>query len=289
MVKQLCLFDGGADNSNQDQAPEPTTYKKKRKTGGSTNPIVFHDYAGFLKKFEKQEKTTDDTYTPPDVFEAVLRYVGEITDLSNKLILRPFFPGGDYINAEYPADGVVVDNPPFSQFNQICRFFSANKIPFFLFAPGMTVLNCVQYCTAVITGVQLKFQNKAIIRINFASNLFGEKIVQTAPRLKAYLYACPSQMRPERLEQRQYPPELVGVSQLHTITDNGFEFSIKRKQAAKIREIDGVHLFGDHLLVAPSVAEEKERLRTSKKKPTALAKRTIRLGEKEKKIIEGLE
>jgi hypothetical protein len=87
---------------------------KRTPKGGSSNPIVFHDYESYIAKFREQAKTTDDTYTPPDVYEAVVKYVGTIYDLTDKVILRPFYPGGDYRNAEYPEDGVVIDNPPFS-------------------------------------------------------------------------------------------------------------------------------------------------------------------------------
>lgn len=68
----------------------------KRRRGGSMNPIVFHDYEGFLAKFKDNPKTTDECWTPKDVYEAVLKFVGEIYPLEGKQILRPFYPGGDY-------------------------------------------------------------------------------------------------------------------------------------------------------------------------------------------------
>ena len=112
---------------------------KRNNKGGSANPIVFHDYESYVAKFQDKEKTTDDTYTPKDVYEAVVSYVGEMFDLTDKQILRPFYPGGDYENAEYPDNGVVIDNPPFSIFTKICKFYSENNIPFFLFGPGTLV------------------------------------------------------------------------------------------------------------------------------------------------------
>ena len=66
------------------------------------NPIVFHDYEGFSAKFKDNPKTTDECWTPKDIYEAVLQYVGEIYPLEGKQILRPFYPGGDYEHAEYP-------------------------------------------------------------------------------------------------------------------------------------------------------------------------------------------
>lgn len=94
---QLSLFD----------SIEPEPARRRQASGRSANPIIFNDYESYIKKFEGK-KTTDDTYTPRDVFEAVLQYVSEIYDLNGKQILRPFYPGGDYERAEYPADGVVI-------------------------------------------------------------------------------------------------------------------------------------------------------------------------------------
>ena len=111
MSKQLALFD------------EQIQLKAKKARGGkSNNPIVFRDYDSFIAKFAENPRTTDECWTPKDVYEAVVRYVGTVTDLTGKEILRPFYPGGDYINAEYPDNGVVIDNPPFSIFTKIVRF-----------------------------------------------------------------------------------------------------------------------------------------------------------------------
>ena len=110
MATQLSIF--------YDEPPK----RRRRPTGGSGNPIVFHDYESYVAKFADKEKTTDDTYTPQDVYEAVVAYVDSIHPLAGKEVLRPFYPGGDYENADYPDDGVVIDNPPFSIFTQICKF-----------------------------------------------------------------------------------------------------------------------------------------------------------------------
>ena len=131
------------------------TLKKVRKVhvNSSGNPIVFRDYASFVAKFTEQPKTTDDCYTPEDVYNAVVEYVGTITDMTGKCILRPFYPGGDYENAEYPDNGIVIDNPPFSMFTKIVRWYLANDVPFFLFGNGMTIMQICKYgATAVITG-----------------------------------------------------------------------------------------------------------------------------------------
>ena len=58
--------------------------------------LSFTDYDGFVDKF-KPKKTTDDCYTPPAVYEAVIDYVNRnVSPLEGREIVRPFWPGGDY-------------------------------------------------------------------------------------------------------------------------------------------------------------------------------------------------
>ena len=54
--KQLSLFE---------DAEQISSVRVKKGKGGSQNPIVFHDYESYVAKFQHNEKTTDDTYTPP--------------------------------------------------------------------------------------------------------------------------------------------------------------------------------------------------------------------------------
>ena len=81
----------------------------------------FTQYDDFVEKF-KPKKTTDDCYTPPEVFEAVKRWAVARYGLEGREIVRPFYPGGDYERAEYPAGCVVIDNPPFSILAKITAF-----------------------------------------------------------------------------------------------------------------------------------------------------------------------
>ena len=53
------------------------------------------EYEAFVEKF-KPKKTTDDCYTPANVYEEVLNYVRETCDIEGLEVIRPFYPGGDY-------------------------------------------------------------------------------------------------------------------------------------------------------------------------------------------------
>ena len=274
--RQLTLF-----AEHEIERPKP-----KRPSGGSNNPIVFKDYEAFLAKFQNQDKTTDDTYTPKDVYEAIVKYVGTITDLSDKVILRPFYPGGDYENAEYPENGVVIDNPPFSIFTKICTFYTARDIPFFLFGPALTIFSCCKYCTAVVISHSIEFENKIAPNCNFASNLYGDLIATTAPELDLLLDNCPSQTKKANLPSYVYPEELCSVSDMQTLARGGVKFAIHRDESQIVRDLShmkdfGKSLFGDHLLLAKAKAKAKAK---------ALLNKNIMvyLTESEKRIVRGL-
>ena len=92
-------------------------------------------YDEFVEKF-KPKLTTDDCFTPQPVYEAVKNWACREYGIDERQIVRPFWPGGDYENFEYPEGCVVLDNPPFSIMIKICRFYNERKIRFFLFTPA---------------------------------------------------------------------------------------------------------------------------------------------------------
>ena len=51
-------------------------------------------YDEFVEKF-KPKLTTDDCYTPPLVYEAVLKWCRGHIDMGDAEVVRPFYPGGD--------------------------------------------------------------------------------------------------------------------------------------------------------------------------------------------------
>lgn len=276
--KQLSLFE---------DAEQISSVRVKKGKGGSQNPIVFHDYESYVAKFQHNEKTTDDTYTPPDVYEAVQDYVRSIYPMEGKEILRPFYPGGDYEHAEYPEDGVVIDNPPFSMFTKICKFYSEYNIPFFLFGPGLTIFSCLKYCSVVIVAPVIEFSNGAKVKCNFATNLIGNVLVTTSPELSEAIAACPSQPKKVNMIKYQYPKEVLSVSDMQIIAKNGVQFSVNKNEAVIIRDLDlfpkKSGLFGDHLFISKSAAAK-----SAAAKLTATRKIPVELSERERRIIEGL-
>ena len=277
MEQQMDLF------GNEDLRP-----KVKRPARGSQSSIVFHDYESFLAKFADNPKTTDDCFTPKDVYEAVVKYVGTVIDMSDKVVLRPFFPGGDYENAEYPENGVVIDNPPFSLFTKICAFYAARDIPFFLFGNGMTITRCLKYATAIIINGSITFENGASLPCNFASNLFGDTLMMTAPTLHRAIQCCPSQKGASKtVNTYNWPKELLTVSDMSTFARAGIDFSVKRSEGYVVNNLDNMPttsgLFGAQVLISDAKTAEKVSLEKKVNRNI-----DIELSERERRIIERL-
>ena len=140
------------------------------------------EYEAFTDKF-KQKLTTDDCYTPENIYAAIKDWAVEHYGLGDAQILRPFFPGGDYEHEDYPDGCVVIDNPPFSILSQICRFYMEHGIRFFLFAPALTLFGLASgECNYLPMSCRITYENGADVRTSFVTNL-GDWKIETVPEL----------------------------------------------------------------------------------------------------------
>ena len=105
----------------------------------SKDGVSSPEYEAFVDKF-RPKLTTDDCYTPPEVYDVIRDWVLTEYGLEHVQIVRPFWPGGNYEQFEYPDGCLVLDNPPFSILTKICRYYLDRGIRFFLFAPSLTCL-----------------------------------------------------------------------------------------------------------------------------------------------------
>lgn len=141
------------------------------------------DYDGFVEKF-KPKLTTDDCYTPPQIYEIIKNWAVERYGLQGRTILRPFKPGGDYEAEEYPEGCVVIDNPPFSILRKIKDFYITHHVDFVLFAPTLTLFsstdNVVNY---IQVNMPIRYHNGAVVNTSLVTNL-GDNLVETAPDLR---------------------------------------------------------------------------------------------------------
>ena len=225
------------------------------------------EYNAFLDKFE-QPKTTDDCYTPDNVYKAVADWVREKYELGDAPFVRPFFPGGDYQRHKYPAGCVVVDNPPFSIYAEIVDFYIANDIKFFLFAPSVNTFNYNTRDTvcAVCTSNTVMYENGAVVNTSFVTNLGDGTIAAfSAPSLYAAVDAANSENEAARrvnLPKYDFPDSVITASQLGWLGKYGVEFEIKRSDSMFIRSLDAMReadkaIYGGGLLLSEKAAAEK--------------------------------
>ena len=219
------------------------------------------EYEAFVDKFKKK-LTADDCYTPPAVYDAVLKFVGKITDLKGKKVERPFFPGGDYEAYEYAANSIVIDNPPFSILSQILRFYTAKGIPFFLFAPQLTLFSAADCdLTYIISDSDVIYENGASIRTGFITNLIPDLRVWCCPELRDALIEA--QQDEDKTKQGfVYPDNIVTSATLGKIVKRSVELKIRKKSCEYIKQSDsaeeqGRALYGGGFILSERAAAER--------------------------------
>ena len=215
-----------------------------------------------MNKF-KQKNTTDDCYTPPEVYDCVLNYVLEKCSLKGSEIVRPFYPGGDYEHCEYPEACVVVDNPPFSIISKIARFYIKNNVKFFLFAPHLTLFSANIDCTKIVCGAPIIYENGAKVKTSFISNLFGDIAVMSDYNLyKDLEKVIKCSANQVCLPKYEYPSHVLTVSMVQWCLERGVSMKFDRQQIRHIGELDHQKkykksIFGSGYLLSEKAKAEK--------------------------------
>lgn len=238
--------------------------KYAHKKTARTREETVNDYEAFLKKFERK-KTTDDCYTPANVYNAVLEWLGKQIDLEGREIIRPFYPDKDYKKEVYPTGCIVVDNPPFSLLSEIKTFYQSNGISFFLFAPHLTLFAGQQEgINYILTANSIIFENGANICISFTSNLFKDIKLWASSELHQMIDKANKDninKQKKSLPKYVYPANVVTVSRLDRIIKGGVDIKIYSDQCYRVATlIDQKRLdkaiFGAGYLISDSAAAE---------------------------------
>ena len=222
------------------------------------------EYQAFLEKFEAK-KTTDDCYTPDNIYDAVKKWCIEKYGLKGKKIIRPFYPGGDYQKEDYSGDCVVLDNPPFSIISEICEWYTERKIPFFMFAPTLTLLGIARgTMNYVACGAGVTYENGANVNTSFVTNLGNKKIIASAELREIVEEVNKENLRKlhKELPKYSYPDEVLTATMLCYMAAHGTSIEIDAKDTYFIRALDsqketGKGLFGSGFLLSEQSAERK--------------------------------
>ena len=240
------------------------------------------DYNAFVDKF-KTKATTDDCFTPPEVYEAVKDWVLEKYGIGrDREIIRPFYPGGDYQNYEYPPNCIVIDNPPFSIMSEITNWYCQNKIDFFMFANHMTLFTSLKKgCNAIVVGTNVTYENGANIATSFLTNLGDSQISVSASLHDRITAAQPSES--SELKAYDYPDNVISGPRLTILAKNGIDFDIRN--CIPISKLDdGTGLYGKGALISDYDAEKLRAEIHRAEKP----KTKVTLSERERELINSL-
>jgi hypothetical protein len=249
----------------------------------------FNDYESFVERFEVK-KTTDDCYTPREVYDVVRDYVNELMPLGDRPVVRPFFPGGDYRRFAYPEDCIVIDNPPFSIISQIVRFYITAGIDFFLFAPHLTLFSPKADCCCIVAGADIRYENGAVVKTSFLTNVVKDLRVWVNPDIARRIEAA-QQTEKRTVEKKEYPPNLITSALLGKILSQGIELKIPADECAYIHNLDALKaadktVFGGGILISERAAAERAAAERAARE--ARRGRVVELSERERRIIEKL-
>ena len=251
------------------------------------------EYNEFLDKFE-QPKTTDDCYTPDNVYAAVAEWVAREWNLDREKFVRPFYPGGDYQNFKYPKGSTVVDNPPFSILSEIIKFYCEKGIPFFLFAPTLTLFTAVGSDVEYMPiGVPVLYENGATVNTSFINNIGDSRIY-----VSASLYEAVDKANDENIEAAkknlpkfEYPVEAVLAARIYTLAKYGQVLKIPKSACVYRNRLDaqketGKDAFGGLFLISERAAAERA---AAERAENGTLDKKWELSEEERKIVRELD
>jgi len=227
----------------------------------SQNKTLFNDYEGFVEKF-KPKKTTDDCYTPKPVYDAVLNWVVKKFNLGDTPIVRPFYPGGDFENYDYPEGCVVVDNPPFSIFTKILRWYHAHGIRFFLFAPHLTMSGNTTDTAYYLCNCQVIYENGANVNTSFATNLDTEnKFVVDPELITAIDNAVERTETVKKVKTIKLPDNITSGAILGKLATHHQPITIAKKECLFIRKCGDYQIFGGGYILSDNAAKRVHEAR----------------------------
>ena len=244
---------------------DPSDWFASRERWDNSRQEGNDEYNAFLDK-QEQPKTTDDCYTPDNVYEAVAAFVEKTYGVNRSRMVRPFYPGGDYQAERYAPNAVVVDNPPFSILAEILRFYQEKGVDYFLFVPGLTAFSgqAGEAACSIPLCVGITYENRACVSTSFITSLEDLRI-HTYPDLYKAVEAANDENEAAMsadLPKYSYPPELCTAAGLGYLAKYGQELRIAKGESVRVSALDaqkeqGKGIFGGGYLISEKAAAEK--------------------------------
>lgn len=228
---------------------------------------VSKEYGAFTDKF-KTKLTTDDCYTPEPVYNAVRDWTVKEFGLEGREIVRPFWPGGDFETFDYPENCVVIDNPPFSLYDRILKFYTENGIDFMLFGPSLTLFKRYD-CCYIVTNEVVTYANGAKVNTSFVTSLDKVNRIRCDIALKDAIAEAEQAGRSKKadLPVIRYPDCVVSSAILGKTSRA--DFRVRKEDCAWITHAGGNRVFGGAFLLSDRAAADRaaaDRARAAERK-----------------------
>ena len=219
-------------------------------------------YEEFKDKF-KPKKTTDDCYTPENVYDVIADWAAMEYHLNREDFVRPFYPGESYQDREYPDGCVVVDNPPFSILAEIIKWYVQKRIRFFLFGPALTIFSARQVdITYICVGADITYANGAQVSTSFVTNLDTCR-ARTAPDLFRLIEVENDKNvkgAKVHMPKYEYPDCVITAAILQRWSKHGIDYRLEKEDCTRISALDsqkavGKAIFGGGYLLSEEAAK----------------------------------
>lgn len=194
--------------------------------------------------------------------------------MGGRTVVRPFWPGGDFENFDYPADCVVIDNPPFSIMAKVVKFYAEHNIDYFLFAPHLTCIGIRSAHSRICVGVQVTYENGAVVSTSFVSS--KGPLIRSAPDLYRLLdeanTANINAKKPPAKPVYTYPDNVMTSSAVALFSKYGIEY--REDIGVFTRAMDaqreaGKTIFGAGYIVPEEAARKAQEAARKAQKETA--------------------
>ena len=212
-------------------------------------------YGEFTDKF-KVKLTTDDCYTPEPVYNAVRDWTVNEFGLEGREIVRPFWPGGDFETYDYTENCVVIDNPPFSIFDKILKFYTEEGIDFMLFGPSLTLFKRYD-CCYIVTDQVVTYANGAKVRTSFVTSLDKVNLIRCDRSLRDAIDEAEHAGRAKKaaLNVVKYPECVVSSALL--LKTGRVDFRVRKDDCAWITHACGNRIYDIGFLLSDRAAADR--------------------------------
>lgn len=153
-----------------------------------------------------------------------------------------------------------------------------------MFCPHLTAFGSDIDCTHIIASADITYENGAVIKTAFVSNLFGDvKIIgDSALHLK---FKELQRNNKASLPKYKYPDNIITVSKISYCVEKGISLTFDKKDVKHCRRMDAQKKHGKGLFGSGFIASDKAAAAAAAENDTIII---WELSEREKKIIKSL-